>query len=67
MGKTREIACKFYINEGNCGKGHKGTFRQTCQTCPYYVPLKGAKPARTDNRKRKLEKIKNKEMRKWQD
>ena len=61
MAKTREIACQFYIAEGNCSKGREGTFRGKCQKCNKYLPKIGAKPARTDNRRRKLDKINRKE------
>ena len=54
--KTREIQCKFYEYEGKCLKGRKGTFRKACQHCSLYTLLKGGKPARVDNRRRKLEK-----------
>ena len=59
--KNREIVCKFYEYEGKCTKGREGTFRGKCQTCNQYNPKKGAKPARTDNRRRKLDKIMKKE------
>lgn len=65
--KTREIVCVYYTYEGGpCDKrGISAHFRQECQTCKKYQALKGAKPARTDNRKAKMEKINKKEMRKW--
>lgn len=62
MAKDRERPCQFYICEGSCGKGREGTFRDKCQTCDKYVPLKGSRSARTDNRKKKLEKIKKREQ-----
>lgn len=65
MSKTREIACKYYINEKNCAKGREGTFHKQCQTCNLYVPLPGGKPARTDNRKRKNERRNKKELAHW--
>lgn len=61
MAKTREIVCEYYVCEGTCTKGREGTFRGKCQTCNKYNPKKGAKPARTDNRRRKLDKIIKKE------
>lgn len=51
--KDREIQCRYYINEGNCKKGHKGTFCKTCQTCKDYIPLKKARPRRQDLRRKK--------------
>lgn len=53
MAKDREKACVYYINEGNCSKGHAGTFRKSCQTCKNYLPKKGSVPRRKDLRKEK--------------
>ena len=61
MAHTRERQCQFYIYEGCCSKGRDGTFYKQCQICDKYVPKPGAKPARTDNRKKKQEKIARKE------
>lgn len=36
MAKDRLIPCKNYINEGNCEKGHEGTFKKSCQHCKDY-------------------------------
>ena len=63
--KDREIACVHYIAENNCDLGKDATFRGHCQTCPSYSALKGGKPARTDNRKHKLDKISRKELRNY--
>jgi hypothetical protein len=60
--KDREIACQFYIYEGNCSKGREGTFRKQCQTCKKYVPVKGGRPARTDTRAKRLARIERKEV-----
>ncbi len=54
--KDRERACIYYLNEGNCKKGHKGIFNKTCQTCKSYVPKKGSGVRRKDLRKEKNEK-----------
>lgn len=62
MARDREIQCESYICEGSCSKGREGTFRKYCQTCNKYRPLKGSKPARTDNRRHKMEKIMRKEQ-----
>lgn len=56
MAATREIACEFYMWEGECSKGREGTFRKTCQTCKKYKPKKGALPARKNLKKQKTEK-----------
>ena len=53
MSKNRERVCIFYINEGNCRKGHKGTFYKKCQTCKDYQAKKGSLPKRKDLRKEK--------------
>ena len=63
MAKTREIACIHYVCEGNCKLGKDATFRGHCQTCLTYKKIPGGKPARTDNRKQKMERIMRKE--KW--
>lgn len=63
MARDREIQCKYYICEKQCSKGREGTFRHSCQTCDKYIPLKGAKPARTDKRKQIKEKEKARELR----
>ena len=57
MGKTREIICIHYISKGNCNLGKDAEFYGLCQTCPQYKKKSGAKPARTDNRRKKLDKI----------
>lgn len=54
--KDREIMCQYYICEGQCCKGYAGTFRKSCQHCKHYRAKRGTMPARTDNRRRKLEK-----------
>lgn len=65
MAKTREIACIHYKAEGICDLGKDATFRGHCQICPTYKKMKGGRPARTDNRKRKLDKISRKELRNY--
>ena len=62
MSRTREIVCIHYINKGNCDLGKNAEFYGLCQTCPSYSKKPGAKPARTDNRKKKLDKINRKEQ-----
>ena len=59
--KDREIAWVEYKAEGNCDLGKDGTFRGHCQTCPSYSPLRHGRPARTDNRRQKAERIMRKE------
>ena len=61
MAKTREIVCEYYICQGKCSKGREGTFYGSCQICNKYAPKKGAKPNRTDTRRKKMERIERKE------
>ena len=63
MAKTREIPCLHYICAGKCDLGKTAEFYGLCQTCPQYRKKAGAKPARIDNRRKKLDKIIKKE--KW--
>jgi hypothetical protein len=56
MARTRELVCIHYKAKGECDLGKKAEFYGLCQTCPSYKKKPGAKPARTDNRRRKLEK-----------
>lgn len=64
MARDREIVCKSYICEGQCKKGRAGTFRNQCQTCDKYDPVKGALPARRDLRQKKNDKF-MKDKRNW--
>ena len=59
--KDREIQCVHYVCEGVCDLGKEGTFRKRCQTCKTYKKLPGGKPARTDNRRQKMDRIMRKE------
>lgn len=59
--KTREIACIHYKAEHDCDLGKEGTFYKHCQICKTYKKLPGGKPARTDNRRQKQERIMRKE------
>ena len=61
MAKTREIQCIYYVCEGNCDLGKEGTFRKHCQTYKTYKKLPGGNPARTDNRRQKMDRIMRKE------
>ena len=56
MAKVREICCIHYKAKGECDLGKKAEFYGLCQTCQKYFPKPGSRPARTDNRRRKLEK-----------
>lgn len=62
--KERLIQCQHYICEGKCDiKDKQCRFWKEMQICPTYKKKKGCKPARTDNRKKKMERIMKKE--KW--
>ena len=62
MARDREVACIYYINEGNCSKGREGTFRHACQTCSKYQALKGGHPRRKNLKHKKLEKAKRRSL-----
>ena len=59
--RDREIVCLHYQYEHSCDLGKDAEFRGLCQTCPTYKKKPGAAPARTDNRRQKLDKINKKE------
>lgn len=63
--KDREICCKYYTCAASpCDKrGIPVSFRHECQTCRYYEPEVGRKPARTDTRKKRKQKAERKEYR----
>ena len=61
MAKTREIACIHYVCNGKCDLGKGADFYGHCQTCPTYKKKPGGKPARTDNRRQKMDRILRKE------
>ena len=63
--KDRQIACKHYVNEGNCDIGREGTFKRQCQHCKAYDPIPGGLPASKRLKKTKLEKIR-KDKRNWE-
>lgn len=62
MAATREIACAFYEYEGSCMKGREGTFWESCQTCRKYQPRKGGEPARRNLKKQKIEKSRERDI-----
>jgi hypothetical protein len=61
--KTREIACIHHKCQGICDLGKDADFYGHCQTCKTYKAIKGGKPARVDNRRKKMDKIMKKEGR----
>lgn len=61
--RDRELPCLHYQYEGCCDLGKAGTFRDQCQICSSYRKKPGANAARTDNRRKKLDRINRKE--KW--
>lgn len=62
MAQPREIACVYYEYEHSCSKGREGTFRHACQTCNKYKARKGGQPARKNLKKQKMEKIKERDI-----
>lgn len=64
--RDREIACEFYVCEGECKKGRPGTFRKACQTCSLYRAIRGGRPARPNLKREKNEKF-MKDKRNWQE
>lgn len=63
MARERLIQCIHYSCEGVCDLGKKCRFWKEMQTCPTYKKKAGAAPIRSDNRRRKLDKINKRE--KW--
>lgn len=60
--QDRTIQCLHYICEGKCALGKKEChFWKEMQKCPTYKKKPRTLPARVDNRRKKLEKLKNKE------
>lgn len=64
MAKDRELACKYYVCEGECSKGREANFKGYCQKCNKYDANKKSRPRRTDRRNHKLNRINKKEFRK---
>ena len=60
--RDRTIICEFYICHGECKKGKNADFATTCQHCNSYRKKAGATPSRTDERRKKLNKILDKEF-----
>ena len=44
-------------------EGKKGTFRDACETCKKYKARTGSAPARANLKKKKMEKIKERDIR----
>lgn len=61
MAKTKEIVCIHYIAHGQCDLGKDASLYGICQHCDAYKKKPGAKPARVDNRRKKLDEINRKE------
>lgn len=62
--QEREIACIYYEYEGCCSKGRGGTFRDACQICKKYKARKVGTPARQNLKRKKIEKIKDRDIKK---
>lgn len=65
--KTREIVCEHYQWEGSCSLGRESEFFGYCQHCPDYKAKKGAKPARVNNKRKKLERGKRRELKLYEE
>ena len=66
MAKTKEIVCIHYIAHGQCDLGKDASFYGICQHCNAYKKKPGAKPARVDNRRKKIDRIIEKESNKYE-
>lgn len=57
MAKDRERVCEYYEYHGCCKKHPNSRCRHNkeCQKCKDYRALAGAKPRRTDDRRKKAE------------
>lgn len=62
--RDREIICKYYTYEGgSCDKRNISVhFKDECQTCKTYSPLRHGRPARVDRRRAKEERVNRKEF-----
>ena len=63
--KDREIACKYYVCEGECLNGRDGTFRKQCQICNKNDPIPKGKAARPNLKHEKQTKF-LKDKRNWE-
>lgn len=60
--KDRLIPCKFYICAHQCKKGKDAVINSTCQHCSLYKKDKTRLPYKVNNKKKKLDRIRKKEM-----
>lgn len=65
MARERNILCKNYKAEHFCALGKDAIWRGYCQKCRAYEPNPNRLPSKVDNKRKKLEKIKEKEGRKY--
>lgn len=63
MSKTREIACLYYVCEGNCDKDRKAEINGYCQHCDLYT--KRAHIKTVNRKKEKLNKAVNYNKEEW--
>ena len=62
MAHERNTICRFYECKGVCSKGKKECrIWNEMQTCPFYEKKKGAKPIRTNNKRKKVQEAKEKD------
>ncbi|MCI9147383.1 MAG: hypothetical protein HFG73_03815 [Hungatella sp.] len=60
MARYRETVCMYYVAAGQCKKGREASHPNYCQRCGKYVPR--AKVKHINEKKKKLDKIRKKEM-----
>lgn len=61
MSKDRNILCEHYIRAHTCTKGRDAMVNGTCRNCIFYVKSKGSKPFRTNNKRKKIERVERRE------
>lgn len=68
MAQNRDVACRFYLAEGQCEKGKEGTFSKACQKCKQYSPMTYKKSFRPPNlRKMKREEYERRQEKEMMD
>lgn len=62
--KDRIFKCKYYVKAHECSKGRDCLLNRDMQKCQLYEPDLNSNPIIINNKKKKLQKIKNKEFKK---
>lgn len=60
--KERNIICKFYLQKDKCLKNKGCSVNKEMQHCGLYEPNLNSKPFRYNNKQKKIEQIKRKEV-----